>query len=89
MKLFHGMTRQQRIGFLEETASGVRREMSVAALQWFAVSSSNDALNYPAAENRRRALLLTLDFVNEELDLLYEEEEQQASRLELATRKTP
>jgi hypothetical protein len=80
MKLFNGMTRKQRIHFLEETANRVLREMSVVALQWLAVAASSDAGNYSRVKSRRRALLLSMDMVLEELDLLHEREDEQALR---------
>jgi hypothetical protein len=80
MKLFNGMSRHQRIHFLEETANRVRREISVVAMQWLAIGASGDAVNYPLVNGRRRALLLTMDLAMEELELLHEEEDEQASR---------
>jgi hypothetical protein len=80
MKLFNGMSRHQRIHFLEETVNRVRREISVVAMQWLAIGASGDAVNYPLVKGRRRALLLTMDLAMEELELLHEEEDAQASR---------
>jgi len=80
MKLFNGMSRHQRIDFLEETANRVRREISVVAMQRLAIGASGDAVNYPLVNGRHRALLLTLDLALGELELLHDEEDEQASR---------
>jgi hypothetical protein len=74
-KLFNGMTRRQRIEFLEEAVHRVRRELNIVSMQWLAITASSDAANYPRVKSRRCVLLKTMDLVLNELEILYEEEE--------------
>jgi chromosome segregation and condensation protein ScpB len=74
MKLFNGMTRRQRIDFLERAAIRANRELSVVALQVLAVIASMDTINLPLIRRRRSALLLTINMAQVELEQLHDEE---------------
>ena len=71
MKLFNGMTKRQRINFVEEVAIRANRELSVVSLQVLAVIASMDTENLPRVRRRSSALLLAINSVQEELEQLY------------------
>jgi hypothetical protein len=71
MKLFNGMTKRQRINFLEEVAIRANRELSVVSLQALAVIASTDTENLPRIRRRSSALLMAINSAQVELELLH------------------
>ena len=71
MKLFNGMTKRQRIDFLEEVAVRANREMSVVSLQALAAIASMDTVNLPRIRRRSSTLLLAINSAQVELQQLY------------------
>jgi hypothetical protein len=71
MKLFNGMTKRQRIDFLEEVAVRANREMSVVSLQALAAIASMDTVNLPRIRRRSSTLLLAINSAQVELEQLY------------------